>query len=347
MPAQTVPIISDTQLQEALQTKIDQKTKPLGALGRLEEIALRIGLIQQTLSPQLRQPHWVVFAGDHGIVEEGVSAYPQEVTWQMVMNFVGGGAAINIFCRQHGLQLYVVDAGVNYDFPPNLPGLLHHKIAYGTANFSHTPAMTLAQLEQALVAGASVVQDIRAKGCNVIGFGEMGIGNTTAASALLAAWCKLPVSQCVGRGTGLGDQAWAHKVKVIEDAVQHHRCTTPQDVLATFGGFEIAQMTGAMLQAAAARMVILVDGFIASAAFMMACALDPAVKLYGISCHQSQEPGHQYMLEYLGMKPLLHLDMRLGEGTGAAVAYPLIQSAVCFLNDMASFADAGVTEKSL
>lgn len=341
-----LPVITPVSpaLRANIQHKIDQKTKPLHALGMLETLALRIGLIQQTLSPKLSAPHMLVFAGDHGIVEEGVSAYPQDVTWQMVMNFIGGGAAINVFCRQHGILLNVVDAGVNYDFPPGLEGLLYNKAGKGTANFAKGPAMTVQQAEACLEKGAAVVRDIHGKGCNVVGFGEMGIGNTSAASALMHALTGVPIAECVGRGTGLNDAALSHKVAVLQRAAAHHGTPgTPLEILATFGGFEIAQIAGGMLHAAASGMVILVDGFIASSAFLVARALVPAVADYAIFCHRSQEKGHAALLQHLEAEPLLNLNLRLGEGTGVAIAYPVLQSAVAFLNEMASFESAGVS----
>lgn len=335
--------VSET-LRAALLHKIDYKTKPLQALGMLETLALRIGLIQQTLSPQLSNPHMLVFAGDHGVVAEGVSAYPQEVTWQMVMNFIGGGAAINVFCRQHGIRLNVVDAGVNHEFPEGLDGLVYAKVAKGTANFAKEPAMTVQQAEVCVTRGAAVVKDIHAKGCNIVGFGEMGIGNTSAASALMHALTGIPVEHCVGRGTGLNDAALEHKINVLQRAAAHHGTQqTPLQALATFGGFEIAQIAGGMLQAAAGGMIILVDGFIATAAFLVARALVPAVAHYAVFCHRSQEKGHARLLQYLGADPLLDLNLRLGEGTGVAIAYPIVQSAVAFLNEMASFESAGVS----
>jgi len=335
-------------LRPRLQHKIDLKTKPTGALGKLEEIALQIGLIQNTLEPSLRQPHILVFAGDHGIAAEGVSAYPQEVTWQMVMNFLGGGAAINVFCRQHNIALKVVDAGVNHTFPKDAPALIHNKIGLGTANFAHGPAMNPKQAQDSIDAGATLVNGLFANGCNVIGLGEMGIGNTSSAAVIMSLLCGIPLSLCVGRGTGLDDKALQHKLHVLTQAVEKQGWpTTPLKILATYGGFEIAQMAGAMLQAAELGMIILVDGFIACAAFLVAHAMEPAVKDYCIFCHQSREQGHKLLLDHLHVKPLLNLDMRLGEGTGAAVAYPLLLSAVNFLNEMASFESAGVAERSL
>ncbi|SKC41554.1 nicotinate-nucleotide--dimethylbenzimidazole phosphoribosyltransferase [Ohtaekwangia koreensis] len=336
----------NTSLEQSLKRKIDQKTKPLGALGRLEELALQIGTIQQTLTPSLSNPHILVFAGDHGIVEEGVSAYPQEVTWQMVMNFIQGGAAINVFCKQHGITLNVVDAGVNYDFPEGLEGLVYNKVGKGTRNFLKGQAMTIEQAQRCIESSSEIIKSIHAKGCNIIGFGEMGIGNTTSASALMSLFCDIPVAQCVGLGTGLNESALQHKTAVVTEALkQYNKHDTPIAMLATFGGFEIAQIVGAMLQAAELGMIILVDGFITTSAYLVAQAIEPAVRDYSIFCHQSQEKGHTLMLQALDVKPLLDLNMRLGEGTGAAVAYPIVQSAVAFLNQMASFESASVSGK--
>ena len=343
-----VDALSDRSREE-LQGKINAKTKPQGALGHLEEIALRIGLIQGTLTPQLKNPHIVVFAADHGIAREGVSAYPQEVTYQMVMNFLKGGAAINVFCRQHGIAVKVVDAGVNFDFSPDL-GLIHAKMAKGTQNFLTEKAMTPQQCAQAMDQGAAIVEDISRQGCNVIGFGEMGIGNTSSASVLMSELCHIPVAECVGRGTGVDAARLQHKIDTLKQAVAWHKKSTGtqdiRDVLATFGGFEIVMMCGAMLQAAQLKMVLLVDGFIATTAFLAAYHISPGVKDYAFFCHQSDEHGHARVLQFLEVRPILNLSMRLGEGTAAAVAYPVIQSAVNFLNEMASFESAGVSNKT-
>ncbi len=335
----------NTDITADLQQKIDQKTKPLGSLGKLEALALHIGQIQNRLDPTLSQPTMLVFAGDHGVTAEGVSAFPQEVTVQMVLNFLAGGAAVSVFSKQHGLDLYVVDAGVNGDFQDHAR-LLKRKIAPGTKNFRHEPAMTPEQCEQAIAAGAEIVKERKAAGCNVIAFGEMGIGNTTPAAALLSVLGKLPPDVCTGRGTGLDDDGLARKTQVIADAIAQHAIEAdPLTALATFGGFEIAQMCGAFLQAAQEKMVILVDGFIVSSALLVASKLYPTVLEYCIFCHTSAESGHRKMLELLKADPLLDMSFRLGEGSGAAVAYPLVESAVCFLNEMASFASAGVSEK--
>ncbi|SNR59931.1 nicotinate-nucleotide-dimethylbenzimidazole phosphoribosyltransferase [Methylobacillus rhizosphaerae] len=339
-----VPV--DTSLRAALQSVIDNKTKPLGALGMLESLALQVGLIQQTFSPVLQQPVVLVFAGDHGIVEAGVSPYPQAVTQQMVMNFLAGGAGINVFARQHEMRIRVVDAGVNHVFAAH-PGLVDAKVGMGTRNFLHEPAMSAQQCAQAITSGRALARAEASAGSNVIGFGEMGIGNTTSASALVAILCGLPVEQCAGRGTGLDDAGVQHKVHVIRQAMDRHE-VDPDDalaVLATFGGFEVAMMVGAMLGAAEQRMVLLIDGFIATAALLVASRIAPAILDYCVFAHCSDESGHGVLLEQLQARPLLNLGLRLGEGTGAALAYPLLQSAVNFLNQMASFDSAHISRQ--
>lgn len=336
----------NTTLKDALQHKIHYKTKPLGALGQLEAIALQIGLIQQTLSPQLCQPTMLVFAGDHGIAESGVSPYPQAVTAQMVLNFLAGGAAINVFSRQVGMQLRVVDAGVNHVFASDAR-LIDAKIGMGTANFLHTPAMTENACHAAIARGAAIAQSEISAGCNVMGFGEMGIGNTSSASCLMSVLTGIPIAQCVGRGTGLDDAGLTNKTHLLTQAIAHHAVDNenPGHVLATFGGFEIAMMVGAILGAAEQKVTLLIDGFITTAALLVASKLQPAVLDYCIFAHRSDEHAHQALLNYLGAKPLLDIGLRLGEGTGAVLAYPLVQGAVNFLNEMASFESAGVSEK--
>ncbi|MFA4852705.1 MAG: nicotinate-nucleotide--dimethylbenzimidazole phosphoribosyltransferase [Bacteroidales bacterium] len=332
-------------IQPKLQEKINLKTKPLGALGRLEEIALQIGMIQGTLSPELKNPYIIVFAGDHGVVEENVSAYPQEVTFQMVHNFLHGGAAINVFCKQNGIKIKVVDAGVKHKFESH-PDLITLKVKEGTNNFTRVPAMSIEHVLECLENGARVVDNIHQTGCNIIGFGEMGIGNTTSASALMHIFTGIDIQECVGKGTGINVDSIKHKTEIIRKAIKNNQnLDTPIKKLAAFGGFEIAQMTGAMLKAAELKMIIMVDGFIASTAFLAATHIDPDISDYAIFCHQSEEKGHKMMLEYMNAKPLISLNMRLGEGTGCAVAYPVIQSAVAFLNEMASFKSAGVNNK--
>ncbi len=333
-------------LSSQLQHKIDNKTKPLGALGKLETLAKRIGQIQNTLTPGLRKPVMLVFAGDHGIVESGVSPYPQAVTGQMVLNFLAGGAAINVLARQNGILLRVIDAGVNADLAAH-PALVHAKIANGTRNFLHEPAMTVAQCYASIAKGAALVQQEIDNGSNVIAFGEMGIGNTSSAAALMCVQGRFPLEACIGRGTGLDDAGLARKREILGQAVARHALENdPVAALATFGGFEIAMMVGGMLQAAESGAIVLVDGFIVTAALLVASKIDPAVLDYCVFSHQSDESGHERLLQHLGAEPLLHLDMRLGEGTGAAIAYPLLLAAVNFLNEMASFDSAGVSKKA-
>ena len=342
-----------TSLRDKLQQVIDNKTKPLGALGRLEEIAMRIGLIQGTVQPQLHRPYIVVFAGDHGIAATGlVNPYPQSVTAQMVLNFLTGGAAINVFCRQHHLGLAVVDAGVNFDFDAEMfpERLISCKIAHGTRNYLDFPAMSSSEAAKALAAGKQVVTDLYASGCNCIGFGEMGIGNTSSAALIMSYVTGIPVEECVGRGTGADDEQLRLKKETLRKVYERHlpAVTASPDattILQCVGGFEIAMMTGAYLKAAELKMVILVDGFITTAALLLAKEINPVVPDNCFFSHTSGESGHAAMLEVLGARPLLDLGMRLGEGTGAALAYPLLQSAIHFLREMASFESAGVSKK--
>ncbi|MFS8978770.1 nicotinate-nucleotide--dimethylbenzimidazole phosphoribosyltransferase [Cupriavidus necator] len=336
----------DDALRPALQAAIDDKTKPLGALGRLESLALQLGLILGTQRPALQRPTVIVFAADHGVADAGVSAYPAEVTAQMVQNFLAGGAAINVFSRQHGIALEIVDAGVRVPLAA-APGLVNCRIADGTRNFAVEPAMTAEQAAAAITAGMARVLRHAQQGCNVIGFGEMGIANTSAAACLMQRLTGLPLEECIGRGTGLDDAGLARKREVLERALALHAgAQAPLDVLATFGGFEIAMMAGAFLAAAASRMVILVDGFIASVALLVAQRLDPNVLQYCVFTHCSHERGHRALLQHFGAEPLLALDLRLGEGTGAALAWPLVASAAAFLNEMATFSGAGVSTAS-
>jgi nicotinate-nucleotide--dimethylbenzimidazole phosphoribosyltransferase len=338
------PLPDDIKRQ--LQSKVDGKTKPLGALGRLERLALQVGQIQGTLSPKLVKPVMLVFAGDHGVATAGVSPFPQEVTRQMVLNFLGGGAAINVFARQNGIAVRVVDAGVNYDFG-DVEGLIDAKIGLGTRNFLEGAAMTREECEAAISRGAVLAAQEIAQGTNVLGFGEMGIGNTSSAAIITSKICGLPLAQCVGRGTGLDDDGLQKKQSILAEAVARHGASSdPLDVLAAFGGFEIAMMAGAMLGAAQRGALLLTDGYIATSALLVAASLQPAIKDYCVFAHESGEPGHARQLAWLGVEPLLSLDMRLGEGTGAALAYPLVQAAVNFLNEMASFESAGVSGRS-
>jgi nicotinate-nucleotide--dimethylbenzimidazole phosphoribosyltransferase len=341
-----LPVIDATEngaLAARLQHKIDQKTKPQGALGQLERLALQIGLIQRSDTLRFEGPQMVVFAADHGIASEGVSAFPQAVTVQMVGNMLAGGAAINVFARQHGFALQVVDAGVAADLAVH-PQLQQRKIAPGTRNICEGPAMSLAQAHAALQAGMDVVRELPG---NVVAFGEMGIANTSAAALLLARLANLPIKDVTGRGTGLDDTQLQQKQAVLQGALDlHANVQEPLAVLATLGGFEIAMMSGAMLQAASERRVVLVDGFIAGAAALVAQALVPDVQDYLVFCHRSAERGHHLLLRHMKATPLLDLDMRLGEGTGALLAWPLLQSAALFMAEMASFEMAGVSGKT-
>ncbi len=338
-----------TAMDAALQHAIDIKTKPPGSLGALERVAHRIGRIQQSATPELARPAMLVFAGDHGVVAAGVSPYPQAVTAQMVLNFLRGGAAINVFCRAGGIEMEVINAGVAADFPAHA-SLVDIPVARGTQNFVDTPAMTREQLETALAAGAARVVAHASRGTRMIGFGEMGIGNTSAAACLMQRLTGLPLADCVGRGTGVDDAGLARKTAVLERALAAHPAVgetpDPLDTLATFGGFEIAMMTGAYLAAAKLGLVIVVDGFISTSALLVAARVAPAVLDYCVFAHASDETGHRAMLDALGAEPLLQLGLRLGEGTGAALAMPLIQAAAAFLREMATFEGAGVSDRA-
>jgi len=338
--------ILKNRMKKKLQQKIDLKTKPHGALGMLEKLAFQIGSIQETLTPSLNRPALVVFAGDHGIANDGVSAYPQEVTYQMVLNFLNEGAAINVFSKQHHFDLHIVDAGVNFDFEAN-EKLINNKVNHGTKSFLTDKAMSLDEFHTCMHQGKAVVKNIAAQNTNIIGFGEMGIGNTSASAIMMSYLCDLPIEACVGKGTGINDEQLQRKIEILAQAQEFHgSLTTVEEIFATFGGFEMAQMCGAMLEAYAQNMIILVDGFIASTVFLAAYKMNPSIIDNAIFCHQSDEKGHALLLEYVKAEPILKLGLRLGEGTGCALAYPLIESAVNFLNDMASFESAGVSEKS-
>lgn len=327
---------------EQLQNKIDQKTKPFGALGRLEMLALQIGFVFKTLTPEIVEPTILVFAADHGIAESGVSAYPQSVTAQMVVNFLNGGAAINVFARQHSLNLKIIDAGVKANLS-DYDDLLHAKIGFGTQNFLNQSAMRVEDCQKAIDLGVTIVQQIRQAGCNCVGLGEMGIGNTASAAILMHQLTKIPLTDCIGRGTGLNDEQLAHKIAVLKQAIENHfTIKTPLEMLTTFGGFEIAMMVGAYLQAVELNMLIIVDGFVSSAALLVAIQMNPKVLQNCVFSHVGSENGHRALLNYFDVKPLLDLEMRLGEGSGIALAYPLLQSAILFLNEMATFEEAGV-----
>jgi len=346
MHSRAIPPL-DRSLETELRQKIDNKTKPPGSLGRLEDLALQIGLVRGSLTPTLHQPHLVVFAGDHGAARSGISAFPQEVTWQMVENFLADGAAINVFARANGITLTVVDAGVAHDFGVR-SNLVDAKVgAGGTASYLDGAAMTAAQRDTAMARGADIAAKLAATGCEVIGFGEMGIGNTASAALLTHCLTDAPLDDCVGRGTGLDDTGLARKKVLLRQALSRYAGSRHDAlaVLAQFGGFEIAMMTGAMLAAAQARMLVLVDGFICGAAALVAARLQPAFLDYAAFCHASAEAGHRSQLAALNVAPLMSLDLRLGEGTGAALAWPLVRAAGAFLNEMASFESANVSDK--
>jgi nicotinate-nucleotide--dimethylbenzimidazole phosphoribosyltransferase len=335
---------SDVLLKN-LQDKIDQKTKPVGSLGVLEKIAKQIGSVFQTLEPKINQPHIVVFAADHGIAQHGVSAYPQDVTRQMLVNFLEGGAAINVFCKQNKIALLVVDSGVNYDFPSNTT-LISAKIDKGTHSFLSGPAMSKTQMELCFTKGNEIVETIVKQGSNCIGFGEMGIGNTATASVLMSVLCNFSIEDCVGRGTGVNDEKLQFKIDILRKAVENYKGSKDLDsYLAYFGGFEILQMAGGMLEAYKQNMIFLVDGFICSVAFLVAFKKNPEILKNAIFSHQSAEKAHKKLLDYLEVSAVLQLDLRLGEGTGCALVFPIVQSAVAFLNEMASFESAGVSKK--
>jgi len=335
-----------TQKQQ-LQQKIDNLNKPKGSLGRLEELALQIGMIQQTLTPVLRHPVHLLFGGDHGIEHEGVSVSPRCITWQQMINFTRGGGGVNMFCRQHGFELHLIDVGVDYDLSA-YPQIVNCKVGWGTANFLHGPAMTEEQCEKALAVGREQVDEVFAKGCNIISIGEMGIANTSPSSIWMSLLLGLPLEQCVGAGAGLNSEGIRHKLDVLRRSIEAIDAIDPKKrvryLLRYFGGFEMVAAVGAMLRAAERRMVVLIDGFIMSACALMASRLMPDFFDFAIFCHCGDESGHKLMLDAMGVKPLLHLGLRLGEGTGALCAYPIVDSAVRMINEMGNFDDNKITK---
>jgi len=342
-----VPKISDL-IGASIQHKLDFKTKPKGSLGRLEEIALHIGSIQNTLEPKLEKPTLFIFAADHGIAQEGVSAYPQEVTYQMVLNFLHGGAAANVLARQGNIDLEIIDAGVNFDF--GVPeGLINQKVGKGTKNFSKEPAMTELELLECLKRGKELAKNNYAEGTNLLAFGEMGIANTSSSSLLTHLLTGTPLENCVGSGTGLSPKGIQNKVFVLQKSLDRFHQDFPSpglmDVFRNFGGFEILMMAGAMLEAGSLGMTLVVDGFISSSAFLCAYYIEPGILDYTLFSHLSEERGHIFQLSYLKKRPLLELGLRLGEGTGALLSIPLIRSSLAILNEMASFDSAGVSQK--
>lgn len=333
-----------TEWRDKLQYKIDRLSKPLGSLGELESLAVRLGQIQESLTPQLLKPYNIIFCADHGIVEEGISKSPKEVTWQVVYNMISGGAGVCYLARQHRVAIRVVDVGVDYDFGDD-PRLRHRKIRRITRSYLKESAMTPDELEFALDIGADEVRQVYDEGCNVVSFGEMGITNTAASAVWMSLLANIPLRDCVGRGSGLDDAGLEHKYNILKRAIEHYNGDgSVESVMRYFGGYEMVAAVGAMLQAAELRMLILVDGFIMTACMLAASLLNPLVLEYAIFAHQGDEAGHARLLSHLGAKPLLNLGLRLGEGSGAVCAYPLLVSAELMLRDMASFDEAGVVE---
>lgn len=334
----------DESIRAALTDKINNLTKPKGSLGMLEELALQIGLIQQTLSPTLRHPQNIIFAADHGIVEEGVSLSPKEITWQQISNFLHGGAGVNFLCRQHGFVLKIVDAGVDYDLPYE-KGIINMKVRKSSRNYLHEAAMTEEEMEQCMERGAEVVRLCHNEGSNILSFGEMGIGNTSSSSLWMSYFADIPLEQCVGAGSGLDHMGIRHKYEVLKQSMDNYKGNgSVRDIMRHFGGLEMVMAVGAMLQAAELKMIILVDGFIMTNCLLAASMLHPEVKDYAIFGHCGDETGHRLVLDSLHAKPLLNLDLRLGEGTGAICAYPIVDSAVRMINEMDNFVHASITK---
>lgn len=334
----------DENLRPSIIDKINNLTKPKGSLGRLEEMALQIALIQQTLTPALHKPQNIIFAADHGIVDEGVSLSPKEVTWQQLSNFLHGGAGVNFLCRQHGFELKIVDAGVDYDLPYE-KGIIDMKVRRGTRNYLYEAAMTKEEMKLCIKRGAEVVRRCHEEGSNVLSFGEMGIGNTSSSSLWMTYFTGIPLEQCVGAGSGLNQQGIRHKYEVLKRSMENYNGDgSATDIIRYFGGLEMVMAVGAMLQAAELKMLILVDGFIMTNCMLAAMQLCPAVKDYAIFGHCGDESGHKLILEYMQAKPLINLGLRLGEGTGAICAYPLVDSAVRMINEMDNFAHASITK---
>ena len=335
-------------MQGAIQAKIDNLNKPKGALGRLEELAMQVCLIQQTLEPSLAHPCHLLLGGDHGIEREGVSVSPREVTWQQMINFTKGGGGVNMFCRQHGFKLRIVDVGVDYDLS-GVEGILDRKIARGTKNFLYEPAMSEDEFDRAIKIGSDLVDDCVAEGCRVLCIGEMGIGNTSPSSIWMSLFGDIPLKDCIGAGAGLDNDGIRHKYEVLSKALSRHQSslsplTSHLLPLRIFGGFEMVAAIGAMLRAAELHLIILVDGFIMTACALGAIRLYPAAQDYMIFTHCGDEAGHKMMLDIVDAKPLLHLGLRLGEGTGALCAFPIIDSAVRMMNEMNNFEGAKITK---
>ena len=334
-------------LKPAIQQKIDNLNKPKGSLGRLESLAMQICLIQQTLTPSLAHPCHILLGGDHGIEREGVSVSPREVTWQQMVNFTRGGGGVNMFCRQHGFKLFLVDVGVDYDLSA-YDTILPYKIVRGTRNFRYEPAMTADEYQRTIDVGAALADRVVAEDCNVLCLGEMGIANTSPSSIWMSLFCDIPLAECIGAGAGLDSAGLRHKHEVLSEAVnrflQHYPHPDAETIIRYFGGFEMVAAIGAMLRAAEQHLVILVDGFIMTACALAACQLFPAVQDYMIFTHSGDEKGHRRMLDAMGAQPLLSLGLRLGEGTGALCAFPIVDSAVRMMNEMNNFDNANITK---
>ncbi len=334
----------DNQIVDKLKHKIDNLTKPKGSLGRLEELAIKIGTIQQTLSPKLKNPCNVLFAGDHGILEEGVSVSPKEVTWQQMSHFSHGGAGINFLCNQHRFKLVLVDAGVDYDIPSGC-GIIDKKVRRGTRNFLYEAAITPEEWNLCIKRGAEVVEDVHDTGCNVISFGEMGSGNTSPSSVWMHILTNIPLCQCIGAGAGLSNNGVSHKLKILSRSLDNYNGTDcVEEKLRWFGGYEMAMATGGMLKAAELGMVIIIDGFIMTACIAASSHFYPHVMDYCVFGHCGDESGHKLFLDALKQKAILNLDLRLGEGSGAVCSYPILVSAVNMINEMDSFDAVGVTK---
>ena len=327
----------------AVQQKIDNLNKPKGSLGRLEELAMQLCLVQQTLSPKLSRPCHLLLGGDHGIEREGVSVSPREVTWQQMVNFTHGGGGVNMFCRQHGFKLHIVDVGVDYDLS-SVPGIIHQKIARGTRNFRYEAAMNDDEFNRTLEVGVSLVDNCYSEGCNVVSIGEMGIANTSPSSIWMHRFCHIPLQECIGAGAGLDNAGIRHKYEILSEADANCPATSIADVIRYFGGFEMVAAIGAMLRAAELHLIILVDGFIMTACALAATQLYPAAQDYMIFTHCGDESGHRRMLDSMGARALLNLGLRLGEGTGALCAFPIVDSACRMINEMNNFKDAEITK---
>ena len=337
----------DKSMQAAIQKKIDNLNKPKGSLGRLEELAMQICLIQQTLEPSLAHPCHLLLGGDHGIEREGVSVSPREITWQQMINFTRGGGGVNMFCRQHGFKLRIVDVGVDYDFS-DVDGIIDRKIARGTKNFLYEPAMSEEEFDRAIQIGSDLVDDCIAEGCRILSIGEMGIGNTSPSSIWMSIFGDIPLKNCIGAGAGLDNDGIRHKYEVLSKALKNYQASIHQPStishLTYFGGFEMISAIGVMLRAAEHHLIILIDGFIMTACAIAAIRLYPAAQDYMIFTHCGDESGHKMMLDIVDARPLLHLGLRLGEGTGALCAFPIIDSAVRMMNEMNNFQKARITK---